>query len=97
MINNNILSDRLNNFKKGSSIKTEDPLLSNKLTLFVGALSYIWLGMWDIIQSCIYGHSINLIFNKGWKTIDEIIVGFMILLLFNTINNFIHNNKNIKN
>jgi len=91
MINNNILGDKLNNFKnkntnpldssKGFSQLPDNPMIS----AFVTILSTILF----VIKVLVYGYSLKIIFNTDWNYLSIVCIGLAINFLLNYIQDLI--------
>jgi len=102
MIPDNILSDRLNEFKrkKQASINSDTPKeikrnikkYFNIILLDLAIISNIILGI--LIRSFFYGYSLKIIFKTDWKFIDFMIIGISINFIFLFILNLIRITKN---
>jgi len=85
MIDNNILSNRLNDFKKGSF---KDPL-SSPMNLAI-YLTLIWNVIILLGNSFIFGYSLNILLGTSWNIASHLIIGYSIILFFNYFKNLFH-------
>jgi hypothetical protein len=92
---NNLLSDRLNEFKNKNQKPSEDELLKeisqkNPLLDFFNSIITLFT---FFLKSLIFGYSAKIIFNTNWNLLSILCIGLSISFMFAFIHQLIHNNK----
>jgi hypothetical protein len=89
MISNNLLSDKLNSFKKNKNSPKEDKISPTSNPIFEISSTFFTL-IFFIVKLFVYGYSMKLIFSTNWDFLGIICIGLTITLLLDYIHNLIH-------
>ena len=88
MLNNDLLSNRLNEFKKRGPLQEGPSSLSNELIYNV--ISTTGSAFWLVAKILMYGYSSRLIFNTDWNFWNTGLIGLTITVTLTYIYNLIH-------
>jgi len=103
MIENNLLGDRLNNYKNKKTSQESSPPQSPQesseksnlsIELVIKEFITIFFSIIGILtKSIIFGYSIKLIFNLHWNLLDIICVGYLFNYILLFITDLFHKEK----
>jgi len=89
MINNDLLSNRLNLFKQGGPSKKNDSSLL-PFNLDIPFLTIILTGFFLVARILMYGYATRLIVKADWNFFNTILIGLTITVLLTYISDLIH-------
>jgi hypothetical protein len=88
MINDNVLGNRLNEFKRKQG-SNEPPIPNNPI---FAAFSTLFTTILIVFKTLVFGYGIKIIFSTDWNFWEIACIGVMINFFLTFIHDLIHNN-----
>lgn len=93
MLNDNLLENRLNEFKNKTT-SSESYIDPSKSSLF-SAISFLFSGVLVVFRAFVFGYALKLAFSTDWKWWQFLTVGIAINFFLTYIHDLVRSKKHI--
>lgn len=92
MLNNNLLENRLNEYKNKSNSIDENIVSSNK-NFKINEILYLFSAFLVMFRAIVYGYSLKLVFSTDWKWWQFCAIGIALNFFLTYLYDLIHNKQ----